>query len=371
MDFLSRNIHGCILLIDLVGRIVDTNEQCQTLYGYSVQETLALDGSTLLRTAQPDGDLAALWQCLPKHGNLVLETEHRRKDGSLVPVELSLRAFNVADTRCIQTIVRDIGERKFMEEERQRQATRLAKLSHRLISLQERERRQLSAELHDRTSPNLAALDINLRSLAKSLPPGSNGETIMLLDDAKALLSDTENSLRQVCADLRPPVLDYAGLLPALQSYAHQFSMRTGIAVVLESPQVPVLDPEVESTLFRIAQEALSNCAKHADALQVAIHLTIKEQQINMEITDDGDGFAIVAPGAVDATTGLGLLSMSERAQFVGGSLQVDSCLGQGTRVVVTIPTSPGTLQSTTAWQPGPFPAQQAHVRCIDTGVPG
>ncbi len=459
MDYLSRHTHDCILLIDLAGRILDANDQCLNIYGYGVQEMLALDGRSLLRTAQPDGNLAALWAQLSEHGDLVLETEHARKEGEPVLVEISVRAFKAADARCIQAIVRDVTERKraeariedlyqnapcgyhsidgegrfclindtelawlgysreeivgrmlitdmltepsrqrfvetfpvmrrlgyvrdmeldfvcrdgsilpslinataiyapdgsfvmnrsmmlnlterkAMEKERERQAANLAELSHRLISVQEDERRRLSAELHDRTSPNLAALDINLRSLARRLPPGLNGEAAMLLDDATALLADTADSIRDVCADLRPPILDYAGLLPALQSYAHQFSIRTGIAVEVDCPEQPMrFAPEVESTLFRIAQEALTNCAKHAEAGQVSIRFEVRDHQVCMEITDDGIGFATHAVGEEGAAPGLGLLSMRERAQFAGGSLGVDSRPGRGTHLCVRIP---------------------------------
>ena len=264
----------------------------------------------------------------------------------------------------------DVNECKCLKHEGQCQAVRLAELSHRLMSLQERERRLLSAELHDRTSANLAALEINLRSLAKCLPPGTDGDAVMLLDDAKALLTDTANSLRDVCADLRPPVLDYAGLSPALQSYAHQFSIRTGIAVAVavDCPLVPGLAPEVESTLFRIVQEALSNCSKHADASQVSIVLTTDNEQIRLEVADDGNGFTS-ATALGEATAGLGLLAMSERAQFVGGSLRVDSCLGQGTRLFVTIPAAAAACQASATKPPDAFPGQPPHLLRIDTDV--
>lgn len=458
MDYLTRQTHDCIVLVDLAGRILETNEQCMNIYGYEVAEMLGRDGRELLSAAQPDGDLASLWQKLSTDGDLVLDTEQTRKDGAEVIVEISMRAFTVVDAPCIQAIVRDIterkraegriedlyqnapcgyhsidadgrfclinntelawlgyrreevvgrmrladlltdaskerfaktfpimrrlgfardleldfvrrdgsilptlinataiyapdgsfvmtrsmvlnmSERKAMEKERERQAADLAELSHRLMSVQEDERRRLSAELHDRTSPNLAALDINLRSLAKCLPAALDGEAAMLLDDATALLADTADSIREVCADLRPPILDYAGLLSALQSYALQYSGRTGIAVDLVSPsQAMRFAPEVESTLFRIAQEALTNCAKHAHADNVRIRFDVGDRRIGMEITDDGIGFVPRAL-AKGSAPGLGLLSMRERARFAGGEFQVDSRPGSGTRLYVSIP---------------------------------
>jgi signal transduction histidine kinase len=322
----------------------------------------------LLRAAQPDGDLAALWVRLSAHGDLVLETEHPCRDGGPVPVEVSLRAFQVAEARCIQTMVRDISERKSMEQERERQAAHLAALSHRLISVQEDERRRLSAELHQRTSPNMAALDINLRSLAGNLPPDVDSEALMLLDDAAALLADTADSLREVSADLRPPVLDYAGLLPALQSYVHQFSNRTGVAVDVDCPGLPTrFETEVESTLFRIAQEALSNCAKHAKARQVRIALEVRKHQVTMEIADDGVGFATSTSADGEPAASSGLLSMRERAEFAGGSLRVDSSPGRGTRLSVSIPVSRASKDTRHGTQPS-AQAQSHDDLSIDIG---
>jgi len=459
MDYLTGQTHDCIVLIDLAGRILESNEQCADIYGWNVKEMLARDGRELLAAAQPDGDLGALWARLSADGDLLLDTEQTRKNGAEVVVEISMRAIKIVDSECIQAIVRDITERKraeariedlyqnapcgyhsidadgrfcminntelawlgyrreeiiglpitdlltdasrenfartfpvtrrfgfardlelefirrdgsvlptlinvtaiyapdgrfvmtrsvvlnvserrALEKERERQAADLAELSHRLMSVQEDERRRLSAELHDRTSPNLAALDMNLRSLARRLPASLDGEAAMLLDDATALLADTADSIREVCADLRPPILDYAGLLPALQSYALQYSGRTGIAVELDSPSPSAMRfaPEVESTLFRIAQEALTNCAKHADADQVHIRFEVRDRQVAMEVVDDGNGF-VPYTLAGGGTPGLGLLSMRERARFAGGEVQVDSQPGRGTRLLVTIPT--------------------------------
>jgi signal transduction histidine kinase len=166
-----------------------------------------------------------------------------------------------------------------------------------------------------------------------------NGDAAMLLDDATALLADTADSIRDVCADLRPPILDYAGLVAALQSYAQQFSARTGIVVELDCPEAPMrLAPELESTLFRIVQEALTNCAKHAAAAQVCICLEFRDGDICMDITDNGIGFATRAVGEDGTMPGLGLLSMRERAEFAGGSLSVDSRPGKGTHLRVCIP---------------------------------
>jgi signal transduction histidine kinase len=216
---------------------------------------------------------------------------------------------------------------------------RLAALSHRLLSVQEDERRRLSAELHDRTSPNLAALDMNLRTVVRRLPAASADSLSMLLDDIRALLDDTVASIREVCAELRPPILDYAGLVPALESYAQQLRGRTGLDIQVLCPQPWLrLTAEIESTLYRIAQESLTNSIRHARSRKVVVTVNRHGGDVMLEIADDGVGFVIEALGSPGTVPGLGLINMRERAMFVGGRFQVSSVVGLGTRITVTIP---------------------------------
>lgn len=224
--------------------------------------------------------------------------------------------------------------------EREEARCRIETLSRRLVSVQELERRGLSAELHDRTSPNLAAMKIIVKSLYSALTPEVGAGVDHLLADLSALLDDTSASIREISADLRPPVLDHAGLLPALDSYAQQFSSRTGIAVVVETgveDGPSHLSAEHQSVLFRIAQEALTNCAKHAQAQQVGVVLMTRGRNAILTIVDDGVGFAPEALNDPQSLPGLGLLTMRERAEFAGGRFSLDSRPGKGTRITVEI----------------------------------
>jgi signal transduction histidine kinase len=278
-----------------------------------------------------------------------LELDFVRKDGSILTALVnSLAIFDSAGRFVMaRSSVIDISARKALEEERERQRERLASLSGRLVSVQEDERRRLSGELHDRTSPNLAALDVSLRTLARCLPLNGDGKAATLLDDAMAMLADTNESLREVCADLRPPVLDFAGLLPALQSYGQQFRRRCGIDVDVQwQGESARLDPQVESTLFRIAQEAFANCAKHAGATRVNVSIRTTASAVTMAIEDDGKGFAANDADGSRSGAGPGIVSMRERTQFLGGSLQVESVPGAGTRVSAVIPVVGGRVRA-------------------------
>jgi len=210
-------------------------------------------------------------------------------------------------------------------------AEQVESLSWRLVDAQESERRQLSRELHDRVGQNLTALGINLDILrsqgAASDPPDMRAR----LDDSIELVEATAGAIENVMAELRPPMLDDHGLLAALQWYASQFAQRTGIEVMVQGDDgSPRRDLQLEITLFRIAQEALNNVAKHARANRVDIALHVADADFTLAVTDDGVGFD---PTRVPPSAGRGMATMRERAQSAGGRFEVAAAPGAGTRV--------------------------------------
>lgn len=231
--------------------------------------------------------------------------------------------------------VQDVTERRAREAERAAREQHMHELSRRLVAAQEDERRRLAAELHDRTSPNLAAVQVTLRSLSLGMPPEVAASLAEEFDDLRALLQDATTGIRDVCADLRPALLDYAGLVPTLENHIRQFSRRTGVLVKLVHRGLAErLPAETESLLFRIVQEALTNCAKHAQARTVAISLHKGRRHTVLTIADDGVGFDPDGVGNA-GRPGLGLLTMRERAEFAGGEMRIDAAPGRGTRIRV------------------------------------
>jgi signal transduction histidine kinase len=218
-------------------------------------------------------------------------------------------------------------------------AKRMAELSRRLIAMQESERRRLALELHDVVSPNLAALKMNLSTMLTELPPQTVRHFGSRLSDVQALLDDTAISLREICANLRPAMLDYSGLLPALKDYAAQFSRGATVDVKVtgDAPEQR-LAPDVESVLFRIAQEAVTNGVKHAQANSIVIELAQHAGRTRLTIIDDGLGFEQALLGRRGSPPGLGLITMRERAEFAGGQFHIESAKWQGTRITVEIP---------------------------------
>jgi PAS domain S-box-containing protein len=233
----------------------------------------------------------------------------------------------------------DITEHKFAENALRDSGVQLHALSRRLVTLQEFERRELARELHDRVGQNLTALNINLTILRTTLPSQASVELRDRLADSETLIELTTEAIRHVLTELRPPMLDDQGLLPALDWYAREISARTGVAVAvrnLESAERPT--PEVEIALFRIAQEALNNVVKHAQASRVEIAFGRFGSEYVMSVQDDGVGFDATEEREAQHA-GLGIVTMRERSQAIGGGFEVQTLPGSGTRLTVRVPT--------------------------------
>jgi two-component system sensor histidine kinase UhpB len=210
-------------------------------------------------------------------------------------------------------------------------------LSLEVISAQEEERKRIARELHDETSQSLASLLISLERIDSAIP-----DDLPHLKDrlraARGLTRRALDDLRAVVADLRPLVLDDLGLAPAIRWYATDRLEAVGIDVTVEAEaNLPRLPASVETAVFRIAQEAISNVLNHADAGQVRIRLACGED-LRLEVDDDGIGFDAVLPPPPDGRQHMGLFGIRERAAALGGVATVESTPGEGTRVRVAIP---------------------------------
>jgi PAS domain S-box-containing protein len=215
----------------------------------------------------------------------------------------------------------------------------LQRLSARLMKAQEEERARLSRELHDEIGQALTAMSINLAEIERRLPAELQPSIRERLAEASALVEQTSQRISAMALDLRPMLLDDLGLIPATRWYVNRYSERTGIDVRMEVIGLEErLDPEVETTLYRVAQEALTNVARHADASHVHLRLERKPGSVAALIEDDGCGFE-TAKLAEDAfERGAGLVGMQERVALLGGAFTIQSSRGEGTRLSVEIP---------------------------------
>lgn len=341
IESLMRHANDAILMFDAKSRIIDVSDSCLTTYGHSRQDFLDME---LIDLRAPNARLGIplIMERLSELGALSYQTWHSRADGNCFPVQVGATMIEVDGNRYIQKIVRDISEsmrqRAVMERGLETASRRLLELSRHLVEAQEDARRRLSGELHDYTSPNLAAIRINLGMIISALSPGTSPEFGERLADTVALLEDTEISIREICSDLRSPIIDYAGLSAAMEEYARRYASRTGIRVlVLCHNAATRLAPALESLLFRIFQEALTNSLKHAKAQLIEVAVDFDATPIVLTIDDDGIGFDPAKIDSGASKSGMGLGNMREMAEFAGGLMTIESCPGRGTRISVSI----------------------------------
>jgi two-component system sensor histidine kinase UhpB len=241
----------------------------------------------------------------------------------------------------------NITERKQTEDEKERlleavsaQSQQLRTLSARLAEAEEAERKQLARELHDQVGQNLTAVGLNLSIIREAIYdalPQADAITGRL-DDSLALVEEITDRIRDVMANLRPPVLDDYGLVAALDWYGARFSKWADLVVSVQGQEPsPRLAAAIENALFRIAQEALTNTARHARASRVVVRVEVDNGLVRLVVADDGIGFEPAGPAEFAGRQSWGLLSMSERAEAVGGSCRVISRPNQGTQVIVEV----------------------------------
>lgn len=341
MEDLYQNAPCGYHSVDCDGGICRINDTELAWLGYTREEVVGCLRFPDLMTADTRHGFVEHFEKLKRTGQVNdLELQLLRKDGSSFPVLLSASAIYDRDGRYVasRSTVHDITRVKVLEDERARQAAHLLRLSHRLVAVQEEERRQLAGALQDRAAPNLAAAKLTMATLSESLRGLLPVEDVFAIEDVGALLDDTVNAVRDICDELRPGVLDYAGLIPALAAYSQQYTRRTGIAVALDMPPEDMrFGAEIETTLFRILQEALINAAQHGAASSVEIAIVAGAHYTVLTVNDNGLGFDVVEALSGGMATASGLLTMRERAEFVGGTLDIESYPGQGTRVRVEL----------------------------------
>lgn len=223
-------------------------------------------------------------------------------------------------------------------EEIKQSNDQMRNLALRLQEVQELERQELAAELHDRVGQNLTGLNLNLKILKNQLQPEDKSEVRKRLNDSLEMVEETTHKIRDVMADLNPPVLDEYGLVAAIKWYSGDFSHRTGIATHVNADAFePRLAPSVEKILFRLVQESLNNVAKHAEASHVVIGVKSNKESVSLTVKDNGKGFDQLAVKEPTSQPHWGLLSMQQRAASIGALLAIDSTPGMGTRVSVKV----------------------------------
>lgn len=206
----------------------------------------------------------------------------------------------------------------------------LRQLSRRLLSVQEQERVRIAREVHDELGQALTAMKIELQQLGSR-----NREVQEPLAVIARSIDDTVDLVRRIAADLRPAILDDLGVTAALEQQLRRLRESTGLQTTLTVCEEPEIDMLTGATIYRIAQEALANVVRHANATAIEVSLTTTGAALVLRIRDDGQG---IPPQKVNDPRSLGLLGMRERAELLGGSVSIDSRRGEGTIVTATLP---------------------------------
>ena len=218
------------------------------------------------------------------------------------------------------------------------QRERLRELTQRIVSAQEEERLRISRELHDEAGQALTSLKISLDLIRVGLPPEQAALRDRLAGVAD-LADETMETLRTLAHDLRPPGLDAFGLNVALEGLCYDYGARTELAVNYHGLELPELPTAVALSIYRLVQEALTNIVKHAEAGQAHVELSRDDGHLCVVVTDNGKGFVSDAEAEQPRRRGgIGLVSMRERAELLGGTLEIATAPGQGTRLTARIP---------------------------------
>jgi PAS domain S-box-containing protein len=297
-----------------------------------------------LRLYSPEGKLVpheeskmaeALRTGVPAHD---LEVVIERPDGSCITTLVNIAPLRngkgelVGAMNCFQ----DITERKLAEKDLEEAHRQLKILSRRRVKVQEEERRHLARELHDEIGQALTGAKINLDAATKE----SDGAKSKRIDETAAILEKLLGQVRQISLDLRPSMLDDLGLVPALRSLLDQQGRHASVAVHLSAKNVPEnLDAEIQTTCFRIGQEAITNAVRHANATRIDVDLRCENGNLRLQVRDNGRGFDADAVQA--QAVGLGLVGIKERAVLVDARAKIISSPNNGTTVEVSLPLMP------------------------------
>lgn len=270
-----------------------------------------------------------------------LEYELIRKDGTIIPVLLSATAVKdeAGNYLMSRATIYDITERQRAELALQESQERLRFLASQLLTSQEKERKRLAAELHDELGHALLTLKISLGSIARKLLPEQ--ENIQeLLQDQMGYINHVIEEVRRLYHDLSPGDLEDLGLTKALKNLIEDFARtQPDISWEVELPDLAGrFTVVVQTIIYRLVQEALTNIGKHAEPSQVRIVARAEDGQVRLVIEDNGQGFDLSEVDR-DPSRGVGLAAMGERLYIVGGSLDISSQVGQGTRLTFTVPT--------------------------------
>jgi PAS domain S-box-containing protein len=364
-----------IIAKDTHGIITDWNRGAERIFGYT---SLEMVGTSIMRLIPPgrhDEEYSILKSI--KNGRRVkhFETVRKTRDGRLIDVSVAVSPIKDSNGKVVgaSKVARDISERRREEESRRRISTltvsnrkledeiirrealekalmkarreqenlqeQTKRLAQQALRAQEAERLRVSHELHDLVAQSLIGVNVRLTALVRDAGSPSAPDFMKQLKRIQGMIENSVETVHGLSENLRPLLLDDLGLTQALRAYLKTFMADTGIRARLAvSAKAERLENTLLTVLYRVAQEALSNVAKHSRARTVEVTVQMFPDRVSMTLVDDGQGSRVEPFLKAKQAKRLGLVGMRERVEMVGGTLEVDSREGLGTKVTAHIP---------------------------------
>jgi PAS domain S-box-containing protein len=324
--------HDAIWIQDLEGKIISANAACSKVTGYGREEMIGMQINRLfpqeaLRLAQ------VVMKTLLEHRELKQPYEQQimKKDGSTAEIMVTSSLLGEEKSAAFLHIARDISaERKLQRS--------LRLYSEQIGRAHEEERKRIARELHDDTIQTLVALSRQLDTVISQQGKATE-KTSGSLEEVREKIDESLVRIRRFIQYLRPPILEYLGLVPALRELVEQMQREAGIRIAIESTRDRYpLNAEQQLLVYRIVQEALRNVLKHSRGESCAVRLGTEGRFIRIAIEDNGVGFPARDTNDLVSSGKLGLMGMQERAHLLGGTIDIRSSMGGGTTVTLSIP---------------------------------
>lgn len=314
------------------GRIIEANSSAERTYGYPRERLLTLTMADLRDPATHSMLARDMAQAVER--GVRFETRHRRSNGETFPVEVSSGLIDNDGEQVLASIVRDVSERHRAAVEIENHRRRLAELARELTVTEERQRKLLATDLHDRVSQPLAAAKLKLEVALHR----RGVDDVSEFSESVGLLGEAISETRAITREMSPPLLYDVGLGAALEWLAGCTSLH-GLECEVACDATESLDHDARAFLFRTARELLMNVSKHSGTDRAALCLSDNGDSVLLAVSDDGNGFdPSVLDRLPDDHHGFGLFSIAEQATALGATIRIDSADGAGTLVEVSVP---------------------------------